>query len=87
MDSRSLNLLIKHKDLLAPDKQAVARWLCESWHQDRGAIPSWLRQRYWQTFPFSLEIADAPERMVRELVLDLLSNHKHQISDRDRGAG
>ena len=32
---RSIELLEKHAHLLTPDKQAVARYICENWPLDR----------------------------------------------------
>ena len=86
MHARSLELLSLHGDLLPTDKRAVARWLCESWSVEPSPVPSWLRNRYWQHFTFSLNAPDAPERMVRELVLELLSQHKAQVLARSRAA-
>ena len=87
MDARSLELLALHGDLLPPDKRSVARWLCESWAVEPSPVPSWLRQKYWRSFPFSLHSADAPERMLRDLVLELLSQHKQQVLARGRADG
>jgi hypothetical protein len=87
MDARSLELLALHGDLLSPDKHAVARWLCESWAVEPSPVPSWLRHKYWQLFPFRLDTADAPERMARDLVLELLSQHKQQVLAHGRAEG
>ena len=87
MDARSLELLARHSDLLSPDKHAVARWLCESWAIEPSPVPSWVRQKYWKLFPFPLDTADAPERIIRSLVLELLSQHKQQVLAHGRAEG
>ena len=82
--TRNLELLTRHLDLLPADKQPLARWLCEDWAKSPKRLPAKLCRRYWQIYPFQLGSASAPERLVRELVLELLSNHRRVITRRER---
>jgi len=82
--SRRLSFLSRHKDLLSPQKQAVARWLLEEWAPFGQSIPRQLRRRVWELFPYDLTDSSAGERVLRDLVLELLSHHKLQIADRTR---
>jgi hypothetical protein len=81
--ARSLDLLARHADLLSAEKQAIARWLCDEWAKTHAAVPAWLRQRYWTLYPINLALADAPEKLLRELALELLSLHRDAILARD----
>lgn len=87
MEKANFDILSKNYDLLSQEKQAVARWLCIEWKLGTSAAPKWLQRKYWQLFHFPLRELDAPEKMARELVLELLSAHKQEISVRQRGAG
>ena len=82
--ARNLELLTKHLDLLPAGKQPLARWLCEYWAKSPRRLPSTLCRRYWQMYPFKLTSASAPERLIRELVLELLSLHRREVSRRER---
>lgn len=82
MKAQSLALLHNNADLLSTDKQAVARWLCEVWASAPSPAPKWLQHRYWTTFSFPLHTDDAPEKMLRELSLELLEKHKVEIARR-----
>ena len=76
MKSQSLGLLCKHMDLLTVEKRQVARWLCEVWAKERGTAPKWLQHRYGNIFSFDLASTDAPAKMARSLILELLGEHK-----------
>ena len=82
--ARNLALLHKHLDLLPVPKQPLARWLCEHWAKSPKRLPGTLRQKYWQLYPFQLSSSEAPERLIRELVLELLSAHRGLVSRRER---
>jgi hypothetical protein len=82
--ARNLELLGKHLDLLPPVKQPLARWLCEDWANSKKRLPGALRRKYWQLYPFELASSTAPERLLRELVLELLSQHRGLVLRRQR---
>lgn len=82
--ARNLELLGKHLDLLPPVKQPLARWLCEGWAGSKKRVPGALCTKYWQLYPFKLSSPTAPERLLRELVLELLSQNRVLVSRRQR---
>jgi hypothetical protein len=84
MKQEILDLLRQHQDLLAAEKQVVARWLCEEWNLGTATAPKWLQRRCWQLFSFPLDLADSPEKMARDLTIELLSVHKKEILARAR---
>ena len=86
MERETFEILRNHYGLLSPRKQAVARWLCEDWNLGEKLAPGWLRHKYWDLFSFPLHEAAAPEKMTRELVLELLTAHKSQVLSRGRDA-
>lgn len=87
MKAKSLALISQHSDLLSADKQAVARWLCEEWAQSPSSAPKWLQRRFRQTFSFPLHNNDAPQKMLKDLTLELLSQHRDELADRARRSG
>jgi len=82
--ARNLALLDKHLDLLPPEKQAVARWLCEEWRGGDSKLPRQLRIRIANYFSYNLTLPDAPNWLLRELSLELLASRKSDIARRDR---
>jgi hypothetical protein len=81
---RNLELLEKHLDLLPPEKQSVARWLCEEWRGGESKLPRQLRQRIWRHFAYDLSAPDSPAWLARELSLQLLAGNKVAIARRIR---
>jgi hypothetical protein len=79
-----IDFLTRHWDLLPLPKQAVARWLCESWAQSGERMPRQLYARVWLLFPFDLKAPSAPEKLIRELTLELLSSNRNLIARRER---
>jgi len=79
-EASALQLLERHLDLLPSDKQSLARWLCEGGHTAT-RLPGRLRHRYANSVPSS---AETPKRLLRELVLELLSQHRREIARRER---
>jgi hypothetical protein len=86
MAQKRFDILCKNYDLLSLEKQAVARWLCEEWKFGEALAPKWLRHKYRQLFHFSLHEPDAPEKMARVLVIELLSTHRQEILSRRRSS-
>src|SRR5260221_14336513 len=82
--ARNLALLSKHLDLLPPVKQPLAGWLCEDWSKSAKRGPGAFRKKYGQLYPFQLSSSEAPEGLLRELVLELLSTHLGLVSRRER---
>ena len=82
----ALQLLERHLDLLPPEKQSLARWLCEG-GLSSARLPEKLRQRVWHVLPSGDQGTDWQKRVLRELVLDLLSNHRREIARRERVGG
>lgn len=87
MERANFEILKISYDLLSPEKQAVARWICEEWDLGESATPKWLQHKYWQLFHFPLHEPGAPEKIARELILELLSKHKQEVLARRRNAG
>nr|CEN54955.1 putative integron gene cassette protein [uncultured bacterium] len=86
MDSteRNLQILKQHLDLLPVEKQGVARWLCEEWLGGTSKLPRQIRFRIAKHFSYNLSLPDAPNWLVRELTLELLSSQKAVIARRNR---
>ena len=86
MKRKNLSILSLNHDLLSPEKQAIARWLCEDWKFGEVTVPKWLQNKYRQLFHFPLHEPETPEKMARELILELLSKYKQEILARQRSA-
>jgi hypothetical protein len=86
-DPRTLQLLERHLDLLPPSKQPLARWLCEDGALSATRLPGKLRQRFMAVLPSGAQGPNAPKLLLRELVLELLSQHRREIAKRERGGG
>jgi hypothetical protein len=82
MNAAAMKILCRNADLLSVEKQAVSRWICEEWFDNKGKAPKWLQHRYCNLFHFDLNSEDAPQMLARTLVLELLSKHKKLIAER-----
>jgi hypothetical protein len=78
----ALRLLERHLDLLPTEKQPLAQWLCEG-GASADRLPGKLRQRFWHVLPIA-QGSDEPKRLLRNLVLELLSQHRLEIVRRER---
>lgn len=88
MDSpRALQLLERHLDLLPQSKQPLARWLCGEGALSATRLPGKLRQRFMGQIPSGAQGPNAPKLILRELVLELLSQHRREIARRERVSG
>jgi hypothetical protein len=85
-EPNALQLLERHLDLLPQEKQPLARWLCEGGASST-RLPGKLRQRFSQVISSNAQGPDAPKRLLRELVLELLSQHRREIARRERVGG
>lgn len=66
---------------MQPHEKMVARWLTEEWNGTDKEIPKWLKNKVWNEFPYR-NIND-PNSLARLICLNLLENHKHEISLRE----
>ncbi len=63
---------------MQPHEKMVARWLTEEWNGTDTEMPSWLRNRVWNDFPY--KNLNDPNSLARLICLKLLENHKSEIS-------
>ena len=66
---RSIELLKEHLDLLSPDKQAVARYICANWPL-KARLPQGVARHATSAYGFSVDSLAASERVARELFLE-----------------
>ena len=66
---RSIELLKTHLHLLPPDKQAVARYVCDNWPL-LGRLPQGVASRAELAYGFRVHSLAAAERVARELFLE-----------------
>jgi hypothetical protein len=79
-----IELLRKHSDLLPPGKREVATWLLSREPGSKELLPRGLQRRVWTKFHYDLRAADSADRLLRELVLELLSRSRPEILRRRR---
>ena len=67
--NRSIELLQKHSHLLPPDKQAVARYICDNWPLER-RLPKGVAEHARRAYGRSaISLSDAQD-IARELFLE-----------------
>lgn len=84
MNERALQLLERHLDLLPSSKRPLARWLCEEGALRGAPLPGSLRRRYSDLLPNGIRGPGLVDRLLREFVLELLSQHRLEIARRER---
>jgi hypothetical protein len=67
---KSITFLASHLHLLSAEKQAVARYICESWTDSPPRLPQGIAVRASIIYGFSVHDAAATQRVARELFLE-----------------
>ncbi len=67
---------------MKPHERMVARWLTEEWDQEATKMPRWLLHRVWHDF--SYKKLEKPSALIREICINLLHNHRNEISLRHK---
>lgn len=66
---RSIELLQKHAHLLTPDKQAVARFICDNWPLDR-RLPKGVADHAHRAYGRSVTSLSDAQGIARDLFLE-----------------
>lgn len=78
MDKKHEHLLANYQYLMDSHEKMLARWLTEEWDRETEAIPRWLLQKISLKYPHKK--LDKPVSLARDICLNLLQNHKHEIT-------
>ena len=79
-----LELLSQNLHLFTPGKQHVARWLCDDWSRNGGGAPRWLERALKGARDVPVGSLRRPEALLRDLSLELLSQHRAEVLRRRR---
>lgn len=77
MDTRTKYILSNYQHLMSKDERLVARWLTEDWDNINTKLPSWLKNRVFESFPRKL--LDSPNEIGRLILLRILKDHKSEV--------
>ncbi|QIL90501.1 hypothetical protein GNX18_12585 [Microbulbifer sp. SH-1] len=78
MNKKEEYLLKNYQSLMKPYEKIVARWLVEEWNGIDQELPKWLINRV--RLNFTMRDFGKPNSMARVICLNLLENHRHDIS-------
>ena len=80
----SLQILSQNLHLLSQGKQQVGRWLCDEWACTGASAPRWLQRLLKNAPDVVMGSLSRPEVLFRDLVLELLSQHRSELVRRRR---